>query len=582
MKKNFNIPLNHSRNSIANEAPKLSKSPESFNNFVYSSLTDRARSNINSTERLTASPFHVSNHQIKRPISLTVLEKYFSDVCQSINSKNCIDLNLLNRVETMKDVLQDCLNAVNDLSLEIYILMSSAIKDLQHFQAMNDRRIFSGLISKLIQINMLIEDDKFTSKTEPAVQGWGQIGKEGEDLETELDIRISRITARILNVWKKIVSPQKEAGIICCCFLLLYCEVDRTIKVSPVVRVKFDKAVNLMKDYSANPGYVVTVIRRTKEFIENERISLEVVRRIHESMVKISSDSVKDMDKTFTGFALYELILYSIRYYQQCYLKKHGIDALDKDYFDGKSKDTKLSDRSLNLSHSEIFTNALSVESPQKSPIKLGTKPKTSVRSLHRPFTKTFSQSPEKSITARSSLKPSPAKPKPGETKASIVSKSPIRTIKSGLVPQESEKKIIKPAVRPTFFKSRGKEKMETSASSSPARPQKTLIGGTADSIDQSQIVEELQYQQFIEDKFRSFLIGKLENEGKVEAAENAEQIEEKVILNREKWKKEFENSVGVIRINALKKLGDDKRFSTELLRAQKQLEMIEISMKSK
>ena len=39
---------------------------------------------------------------------------------------------------------------------------------------------------------------------------------------------------------------------------------------------------------------------------------------------------------------------------------------------------------------------------------------------------------------------------------------------------------------------------------------------------------------------------------------------------------KEFEKKVGIIRFNAIKKLGDEKRFTAELIRAQKQLESLE------
>jgi hypothetical protein len=96
------------------------------------------------------------------------------------------------------------------------------------------------------------------------------------------------------------------------------------------------------------------------------------------------------------------------------------------------------------------------------------------------------------------------------------------------------------------------------------------------DSVDHSDLLEEMQYQQFIEEKFRNFLVSKLNGVEFDDSLENRIKNEEKVIKNRESWMKEFEMKIGVIRFNAIRKLGDEKRFTAELIRAQKQLEVME------
>ena len=50
-------------------------------------------------------------------------------------------------------------------------------------------------------------------------------------------------------------------------------------------------------------------------------ISVGSVRKIHDLFSKITAEHVKNIDKTMTGFTIYELVLFAINYYY-AYAKK--------------------------------------------------------------------------------------------------------------------------------------------------------------------------------------------------------------------------------------------------------------------
>lgn len=547
-----------------------------FSHLRQNSSITRSRNSLLSTHRaslhsLTELPHHHHNHsvqdhfdlpihsprspvfedhQVKRPISLSILEKYFSDICQCITKKDYIEPALLYKSETMKEVLKDCLTAVSNLSLEIYVIMSSALKDINYVQMTADTRIFNALLNKLMKIAVLIEDNKYRNSKEPAFKGFADEEEETTEPWLDLDIKLSRVTARVLNIWKKIVSPQKEGGIICCCFLLLYCEVDRTIKISHSIRIKYDKAVNLMKEYSGNPGYVVTVLRKTREYVEKDLISPEVIRRIHEALSKITPESVKAVDKTFTGLVIYEMLVSAVKFYQFYYKKKFGTNVLEKAPKETRPNFPDFNEKNFGISQSENFGIILSVDSPKP---KKSLSPHKSSKSAVpiNSFSRTFSNSPQKP-SSKSPFKPSP--------KAGIKN-TPIK-LKNSLINLSQ----ISKSSKKTESKNFSNEK-----SLSPSNRNKVN-----ESMDHSDLLEEMQYQQFIEEKFRNFLIGKLNGFDREESLEGKIKSEEKVIRNREDWMKEFENKVGVIRFNAINKLGGERRFMAELIRAQKHLEVME------
>ncbi|OMJ88429.1 hypothetical protein SteCoe_9653 [Stentor coeruleus] len=499
----------------------------------------------------------------------------------------------------MHGVLKDCLTSIHDMSLEIYILMASALKDIQQIKITNDIRYHSLLMNKLLQISAMIEDNTYRSHKEKnsiceVIKDDKDICVEDEDIIKEFNIRILRVTARTLNIWKKIVCPQKEAGIICCGFLLLYCEVDPAIKVSPLVKIRFDKAVVLMKNYIVNPGYVVTVIRKTKEYIENEQISVEAIRRIHDMLGRITSEEVKNMDKTLSGFVLYELLVYSVKYYENYAKEKYNLNIYSKNLLVDNEKVVEKSDvvrqvfnrkvEKIPLSRAAISpsrTKYLNLSfSPMKSIPKKNTSSQASLDSQRS--SKNLTPTRANNIKLRRTLINNNS---PSKSSIKVIRKNTPKTFQRTFSPGKLLKTSIKSLSKSidTNQKSLNNSirisspKKNCSSTTSPLRNKISVNIPGHKSFDNRDVLEEMQYQQFIEEKFRNFLVGKLNHISfQDESFEARLECEDKAMKNRESWMKEFEGNVGVIRFNAVKKLCDERRFTAELIRAQRQIELLE------
>ena len=533
----------------------------------------------------------------------------------------------------MHGVLKDCLTAIHNLSLDIYLLMASSLKDIQHIRTSEDQRFQNMLSNKLLQISTMIEANNYRSDSEKVVCLPDKEEKEGKEVSSareiakELNIRVSRVTARILNLWKRIVYPQKEAGVICSCFLLLYCEVDPTVGISPLLKIRFDKAVNTMKNYSANPGYVVTVLRKTQEFIDKEMISVDTIRRVHELLGRITAENVKNIDKTLTGFIIYEMAVYAARYYEAVARERYQIEIFAPEACEKSVKESRLSEKNVGISQSDNFGIVLSGEKKQSKSIsessdkKTKTAQKPSMRisispsksSLLKTITVSGIQnnldlskfspknaflSPRKSVDAckiSTSRSPTPRNVNISPKKK-IMSKSPslrhsgTKNISLGRSPTKATKAVSSETKQRSTVKSLdlnlisakklllSTQKMPSATSRTPPRKNESVDSSfQPKSMDHRDVLEEMQYQQFIEEKFRHFLVEKLNisfDDG--DPGESRNKHEDKAMKSRETWMREFENKVGIIRYNAIKKLGDEKRFTAELIRAQRQLQIIE------
>jgi hypothetical protein len=447
--------------------------------FNYNSLTPSTSSKNLNFDRLhtensvssskCASP--VSTHRAKDPgnkaISLVIIEKYFSDICSNIANKNFIEKNLLSKATTMQDVLKDCLTAVPDISLQFYVLMASALKEIQEIYNSQDTALYGPLAKKLVQIAGMLEDNKFTSDVDRvATLPSEDIEVQGlRNIASELNLRVTRVTARILNIWKKILSPQREAAVISCAFLLLYCEIDLSLRILPTARIPADKAVSSMKIYLNNPGYVVTIIRKTKEYIDNEQISVETVRRIHDLLQKVTVEQVKNMDKTLTGFAIYELVYFAVKYYYE-YAKEHyKIDIFEE------PEENRFSLR--NSIEKSPLLEEVKVQNEQENAPRV-----KSNKIIAKSPEKNSEKSLKNSDFHNSPVKPGERSTKPSETtpKSSSIARSPEKSSKSPEKPSnlykfpEKSSRIIEKAPRvserpgPTHQKSR-------SALYSPSNP---------------------------------------------------------------------------------------------------------------
>ena len=144
-----------------------------------------------------------TNHECFKPVSLIIIEKYFSDVCHSLSSKGLIDTILLSKASTMQDVLKDCLKALPNLSLQFYVLMGSALKEIQQIHFFHEENLYPALSKKLVQLGELLQENSYSSEIQRVnTQQSEEIVSETiflEDLGNELFMKISKVTTKVLN-----------------------------------------------------------------------------------------------------------------------------------------------------------------------------------------------------------------------------------------------------------------------------------------------------------------------------------------------------------------------------------------------
>ena len=351
-----------------------------------------------------------------------------------------------------------------------------------------------------------------------------------------------------------------------------------------------------MKNYSANPGYVVTIIRKTQDYIERERISMPTIRKINDLLKKINSECVKNIDKTMTGFVLYELVLYATKFYEAYAREVLNKNIFSKENCEVKAQDLRITEKSIGILQSDNFGIVLNPGPKHKSSHSTDFNPPITKSTVKASILAKNMSLTQKKINA----KPVPAK-KPENNKKVLQKPAfvPVKNFVYESQPLLGKKQVFQKSVSPVkkhFFsitkqkKSQvnsidlagfSKKKLESSrnsVSSASFSPDKTRnsvdVHFANDIIDHRDLLEEMQYQQFIEEKFRHFLVDKLNhlNENSTDKVTS----ETNAMKNREAWMKEFEQNVGIIRFSCIGKLKDEKRFTAELIRAQRQLEILE------
>lgn len=116
-----------------------------------------------------------------------------------------------------------------------------------------------------------------------------------------------------------------EIGTVCFGILKFYSEVDPVIK-----KLSLEDPKGAMDSYCKNPGHVVQVLRKTFVYLNGEMISLRIIREVNEIMQKISPEVVSCIDKTMSGFVIWDLIRSSIDYYRAYGFYHYRIDIFDK------------------------------------------------------------------------------------------------------------------------------------------------------------------------------------------------------------------------------------------------------------
>lgn len=84
-----------------------------------------------------------------------------------------------------------------------------------------------------------------------------------------------------------------------------------------------------MYRYCRNPGHVVQIIRKTHTFLDNELVSLRICRELNDLLIKTPPELLACIDKTMTGFLIWDLIRYALEYYRTYAIFHYKLDIYD-------------------------------------------------------------------------------------------------------------------------------------------------------------------------------------------------------------------------------------------------------------
>lgn len=123
--------------------------------------------------------------------------------------------------------------------------------------------------------------------------------------------------------------------------------------IDPVIQKPgFEDPVVAMVKYTRNPGHVVQVVRKIQFYLDNELVSLRTVKDVYNMIVKTPPEVIMCVDKTLTGFVLWDFIRAALEYYRAYELFHYKIDIFDKRLITDKETENSTS-RSL-----KDFTNS--------------------------------------------------------------------------------------------------------------------------------------------------------------------------------------------------------------------------------
>ena len=257
-------------------------------------------------------------------VCILILESYLSDVRKSLSSDLTVHESSYLQLPSMKKVLTDCMT-ISDISLEFYRLVETALNFTAKIYEESCDSLINDLLQLLYKIFSLISCHGYLSDTVKLHFRRKKNVSLGESL-LELNVRISRVTPRVINVWRKIATSIRELEKVCYGFLKFYSEVDGSVP-----NINFEEPVAAMYNYTRNPGHVVQIVRRTVAYLEGEMIHLKIAREINEIMQKISPEVIGSIDKTMSGYVIWDLIRYALEYYKNYGMHHYNIDIFEKD-----------------------------------------------------------------------------------------------------------------------------------------------------------------------------------------------------------------------------------------------------------
>jgi hypothetical protein len=131
--------------------------------------------------------------------------------------------------------------------------------------------------------------------------------------------------------------------VVCYGFLRFFADIDPIIQ-----RPRIEDPVVAMIKYARNPGHIVQVVRKIKSCLDSELVSLRTVREVKSLILKTPPEVITCVDKTLTGFIMWDLVRVALEYYRAYGLFHYKVDIFDKDLVVEKDCEKSLS-RSLKV-----------------------------------------------------------------------------------------------------------------------------------------------------------------------------------------------------------------------------------------
>ena len=169
-------------------------SSETYRSSLQLSRKRSDTSILNSRFSITNKKNPNSNHSI----CVLMLQTYLSDILKTLSSTNTISDSSYQKLFSMKKILNDCMS-ISKISLEFYCLVDSALNFISKLYSNPEISLIQDLIQLLLKIFSYISSYKYLADT-ISIPIRGNKNLPIHELLGELNIRINRITPRIINV----------------------------------------------------------------------------------------------------------------------------------------------------------------------------------------------------------------------------------------------------------------------------------------------------------------------------------------------------------------------------------------------
>lgn len=127
-----------------------------------------------------------------------MLECHLSDICKSLSEHKSVTYQTFTLVPTINNVLHDCM-ALCNITLDFYTQVESALSLICKIFENNCQWLIKDLVLLLAKICEMIAKGKHFS-AEVSVPVRQSFGNNIEECLVQLNIRINRVTPRVVNV----------------------------------------------------------------------------------------------------------------------------------------------------------------------------------------------------------------------------------------------------------------------------------------------------------------------------------------------------------------------------------------------